>query len=77
MSWASDAVERLRQPHNNGSAWAVERAIRETIEECARRVREGEVIEAWTETYYAQLGDGRATLRAAADDILAMLKEEP
>jgi hypothetical protein len=37
MSWASDAVKRLRPPHNEGSAWAIERAIRETIEEAAKR----------------------------------------
>ena len=70
MSWASDAVERLRQPHNNGSAWAIERAIRETIEEAARRAKEGTCID-----YCEHARCESAT--AIADGIRAMEDGEP
>jgi len=70
MSWVSNAVERLRQPHNNGSAWAIERAVREAIEEAARRAVGGS----------CDFGCGHhdcMVYRAASASILAMLKDAP
>lgn len=51
--------------------------IRETIEEAARRCEDTDVVEApRRDTYYAQLGDGRATLQEAARSIRAMLADD-
>ena len=66
MSWASDAVKRLRPPHNEGSAWAIERAIRETIEEAARQCDEPTVTR-----------DARAGRAVIKRRILAMLDDTP
>jgi len=80
MSWVSDWInEKRREEAEFGGTdgWHTRYfAMKEAIEEAARRVREGEVIETSGDTYYAQLGDGRATLQAAADDILAMLEDK-
>lgn len=74
-SWAEVEEARLLET-NTREKCLLGRAIRETIEECARQVRDTDVVEApgINGTYYAQLGDAAVTREACAKAILALLE---
>lgn len=80
-SWAEQLGDRIKGKLGGVGSYgfddALNEAIRETIEEAARRCCDADVIEVrGGGSYYAQLGDGRASLNGAAADILAMLNDE-
>jgi hypothetical protein len=78
VSW----VERKAQETIERCDWTplvtaqLVRALREAVEEAARRVRDTDQEEAKGDTYYAQLGDAAATREACAKAVEAMLTDE-
>jgi len=82
MSWASEKVDELAHLFGFGDLRIgrdlAKRAIEDAVKEAARRAREADVVEVsdLSSSYYAQLGDARASLQEAANEILAMLEDK-
>jgi outer membrane protein TolC len=73
LEMTDDQLEAVHREIANGTTFTVFNLIRNmALEAAALAAEETDVVEHTGDTYYAQLGDGRATIRAVAQAIRAL-----